>query len=123
MVEIDVVGVQNTVITYLKYGMDVRIGGTISGTEVTSGLGVPIQVSENPDVSIHVGKTRLICLGEDSPSSSIQDFTWNTSDASVASVSVYGTIIANSASSNKVIITGIYKYNQYFRVYIEIKVI
>ena len=47
-------------ITYLQYGMDVRESGTISGTEVTSGLRTTISVTYNPTVTIHTNKTRLI---------------------------------------------------------------
>ena len=106
---------------YLNYGMDVRVGGTISGTEVTSGSGIVIPVSYNPEVTIHRNKTRLICLGDDSPSTSIQDFAWESSNSSIASVSSFGTITANI--TGEVIITGTYKYNSYYKVIILVKVV
>lgn len=105
----------------LNYGMDVRTGGTISGTEVTSGFGFAIEVSESPEVTMHVNKTRLICLGNDSPSSNIQDFTWVSNAPTIASVSAYGTITANR--SGAVTIIGTYKYNPNYIVEIYIEVL
>lgn len=108
---------------YLMYGMDCRTGGTISGTEVTSGLGETIPISNNNSiVTIHKNKTRLICVGSDSPTTSVQDFNWSTSDSSIATVSAYGTIIAKSQLGT-ITITGIYKYNNYYKIIITIKVI
>ena len=97
------------------------MGGTISGTEVTSGSGVAIDVSESPYVTMHVDNTRLICLGDDSPSTSIQDFTWISSDTNKATVSAFGTITAKGVGI--VVITGEYKYNSYYKVFIEVEVI
>ena len=108
-------------ITYLQYGMDVRDGGTISGTEVTSGLGSTISVTYNPTVTIHTNKTRLICLGLDSPTSSIQDYIWSSSNNYYAQVSSFGTIFANN--SGIVTISGINKYNSRYRVNIIITII
>lgn len=108
-------------ITYLQYGMDVREDGTISGTEVTSGLGNVINVSYNPTVTIHTSRTRLICLGLDSPTSSIQDYTWTSSNDYYAQVSSFGTIFANH--SGAVTISGINKYNSRYRVSITITII
>ena len=108
-------------ITYLQYGMDVRESGTISGTEVTSGLGSTISVTYNPTVTIHTNKTRLICLGLDSPTSSIQDYTWTSENDYYAQVSSFGTIFANH--SGTVTISGINKYNSRYRVSIIITII
>lgn len=111
----------DTNIKYLMYGMDVRTGGTISGTEVTSELGTPINVSNSPKVYMHKNKTRLICLGNDSPTVSIQDFTWTTNNSSIATVSQFGTITAHATGC--VVIYGVYKYNSNYRVVIEIEVL
>ncbi|OLA10820.1 MAG: hypothetical protein BHW12_01055 [Coprobacillus sp. 28_7] len=101
--------------------MDVRVDGTISGTEVTSGSGSIIEVSSSTYVTIHLGNTRLICLGSDSPSSSIQDFEWSSGDTSIATVSSFGTI--NALEVGSVVIYGKYKYNQNYRVRIDIEVL
>lgn len=118
---IDVIGYPGEGIIYLNYGMDVRVDGTISGTEVTSGSGSIIEVSSSPYVTIHLGNTRLICLGSDSPSSSIQDFEWSSGDTSIATVSSFGTI--NALEVGSVVIYGKYKYNQNYRVRIDIEVL
>lgn len=110
-----------SIVKYLNYGMDVRVGGTTSGTEVTTGLGNEIPVSFNPLVTMHISKTRLICLGSDSPTTSIQDFIWSSSDLNIASVSIFGTITSHRVGN--VTIYGVYKYNNNFRVSIEINVI
>lgn len=111
--------------TYLQYGMDVRIGGTISGTEVKSGKGNAILVATNPEVSIHRGYTRLICLGEDSPTTSVQDFNWQvireTDDTGMVTVSSFGTI--TGTQEGYVTIKGKYKYNPNYIIYIRIQVI
>lgn len=112
--------------TNLQYGMDVRIGGTISGTEVTSGKGNAIPVGVNPEVTIHRGYTRLICLGEDSPTTSVQDFNWEVmrqlpSDTGMVSVSSFGTVTATQEGF--VTIKGTYKYNPNYIVYIRVQVI
>lgn len=120
-IEIDVVPYTGLKDIYLNYGMDVRVGGTTCGTEVTSEFGSVIEVSNNPKVTIHVYKTRLICLGEDSPSASIQDFTWKSNNTNIATVSSYGTITAKHTGT--VTITGTYKYNTSYKVVIVIEVI
>ena len=110
---------------YLSYGFDVRVGGTTSGTEVTSGKGTTIAVSSSPSVSIHVSHTRLICLGSDSPNSSVQSFNWSSyregDDKGMVSVSQFGTI--TGITSGWVTVEGTYKYNSrykvQFRIYIE----
>ncbi|MCM1259531.1 MAG: Ig-like domain-containing protein [Prevotella sp.] len=111
---------------YLQYGMDVRIGGTISGTEVTSGKGQAIPVGINPEVTIHRGYTRLICLGEDSPTTSVQDFEWQVirqlpNDTGMVTVSSFGTI--TGTQEGFVTIKGTYKYNPNYTIYIRIEVI
>lgn len=110
---------------YLTYGFDVRTGGTIAGTEVTSGKGDAISVASNPDVSIHVTYTRLICLGSDSPNSSVQAFNWTAyreydTDTGMVNVSQYGTI--TGTTSGWVTIEGTYKYNSRYKVKIRIYV-
>lgn len=109
---------------YLNYGFDVRTGGTISGTEVTSGKGAAISVSYNPYVSIHVTYTRLICLGSDSPNSSIQSFNWRAyreeDDTGMVNVSQFGTI--TGVTSGWVTVEGTYKYNSRYKIKIRIYV-
>ena len=123
--EITVISYSNTGTIYLNYGMDVRVGGTISGTEVTSGKGSAIAVSSSPSVSIHKGYTRLICLGDDSPNSSVQAFTWtayreHNTDTGMVTVSQFGTI--TGTTSGWVTVKGVYKYNPNYEVYIRIYV-
>ena len=102
--------------------MDVRIDGTLTGSEVTSSKGNPIPVDNHPEVTIH---TRLICLGTDSPNSSIQDFTWTVvqeeGDTGMVTVSSYGTIKGTQAGT--VTVKGTYKYNPNYQVYIRIQVV
>ncbi len=109
---------------YLTYGFDVRTGGTISGTEVTSGKGAAISVGYNPYVSIHVTYTRLICLGSDSPNSSVQSFNWRAyregDDTGMVNVSQFGTI--TGVTSGWVTIEGTYKYNSRYKINIRIYV-
>ncbi|MBR2138088.1 MAG: leucine-rich repeat protein, partial [Bacilli bacterium] len=124
-IEIDVVPDYSNTIKRLKYGFDVREGGTTSGTEVTSGLGEKISITEDPCVSIHKGYTRLICLGEDSPNSSVQAFTWtayreHNTDTGMVTVSQFGTI--TGTTSGWVTVKGVYKYNPNYEVYIRIYV-
>lgn len=101
-------------------------GGTRSGTEVTSGLGNPIDIAISPYVKIHIGYTRLICLGNDSPNASVQAFDWiaynvmGTSQGMVT-VSQFGTI--TGTVSGWVTIRGTYKYNTKYIVIITILVI
>ena len=124
-IAINVVTVPDTGIIRLNYGMDVRVGGTISGTEVTSGKGSAIAVYSSPSVSIHRGYTRLICLGDDSPNSSVQAFTWTAyreynTDTGMVTVSQFGTI--TGTTSGWVTVKGVYKYNPNYEVYIRIYV-
>lgn len=112
-------------IEYLDYGFDVREGGTIAGTEVTNGKGDAISVASNPYVSIHVTYTRLICLGSDSPNSSVQAFNWRAyreydTDTGMVNVSQFGTI--TGITTGWVTIEGTYKYNSRYKVKIRIYV-
>lgn len=122
--DIKVVEDTSTIKVRLKYGFDIREDGTISGTEVTSGLGNVIEVAQFPDVTIHKGYTRLICLGDDSPNSSIQSFTWTAyqeeGDNGMVTVSSFGTI--QGTVSGWVTVKGVYKYNSNYEVYIRIYV-
>lgn len=125
IIEIDVIPDYTDSKKQLKYGFDVREGGTTSGTEVTSGLGSKIYVSHSPAVTIHKQYTRLICLGNDSPNSSVQTFTWTAyqeydTDTGMVTVSQYGTI--TGTSSGWLTIKGVYKYNSNYEVYIRIYV-
>ena len=86
---------------------DKRVSGTPYGTEVSENNG------EIGDVLIHKGYTRLICFEANSPTDSIQDFVWTSSDEEIATVSAYGTITARN-KSGVVTITGVYKYNNTF---------
>ncbi|MFA6662116.1 MAG: hypothetical protein WCS56_03670, partial [Bacilli bacterium] len=108
----------------LQYGMDVREGGVTTGTEVSTGKGTVIPVSFNPNVLMHKNYTRLICLGSDSPSSSIQNFIWSkdrqTGETGNITVSQYGTITAKTEGT--ITIKGIYKYNSKYVVTIVIDV-
>lgn len=109
---------------YLNYGFDVRIGGTTSGTEVTGDKGSVIHVSDNPYVSIHISYTRLICLGSDSPNSSVQAFNWTVyrenDDKGMVNVSQFGTI--TGITSGWVTVEGTYKYNSRYKVKFKIYV-
>lgn len=122
--DIKVVEDTSTIKVRLKYGFDIREDGTISGTEVTSGLVNVIEVAQFPDVTIHKGYTRLICLGDDSPNSSIQAFTWTAyqeeGDNGMVTVSSFGTI--QGTVSGWVTVKGVYKYNSNYEVYIRIYV-
>lgn len=115
----------NTEEVKLQYGMDVRVGGTTEGTEVTNHLGEPILVSIEAYVSIHVGYTRLLCLGNDSPSPSIQHFDWaitpQSGETGLVNVSTFGTI--TGVTSGEITIKGTYRYNTRFVVEIKIYVL
>ncbi len=120
-IEIEVYKDTRTDEKYLQYGMDVRETSPITGNEVTTGKGYPIPVSTSPTVVIHKSNTRLICLGNDSPSKIIQDFTWTSLDPSVAVVSQYGTITGYHSGETKIL--GVYKYNPRFKVEIILVVV
>lgn len=101
------------------------MSGTISGSEVTSGNGCVVSISENPTIQIHRGYNRLICLGDDSPNPSIQAFDWRVireeGDTGMVNVSSYGTITATTYG--RVIVEGTYKYNTRYKVRIVINVV
>ena len=109
----------------LQYGMDVREGGVPYGTEVSSGLGQAIQVGYNPEVTIHRGKTRLICVGLDSPTASIQDFDWSAyrqgGESGHVYISQFGTI--TGVYDGTITIKGVYKYNPKYTVDIRVTVL
>ena len=86
------------------------------GTEVSENNG------EIGGVLIHKGYTRLICFESNSPTDSIQDFVWTSSDNDIATVSAYGTITAKN-KTGVVTITGVYKYNSKFIATIIINVV
>lgn len=114
----------NTSVVNLSYGLDCRMNGITSGTEVTSGKGNIIPISQyNADVilSVHQNCTRLICIGSDSPNSYLQDFLWQSSDESKIYVSLYGTItgISPTDEDNYVTITGVYKYNPRYKIQLK----
>ena len=69
---------------------------------------------------MHIGYTRLITLGKNSPTSLIQDYVWESNNPSIVSVSSFGTLTAHSKGS--VIISGEYKYNTNYVCSIEITV-
>lgn len=99
---------------------DCRESSPYYGTEVSSGKGVP------GGRTIHVGYTRLICFDTSdsnhlSPSGSLQDYIWTSSDNSIATVSSFATITGKSVGT--VVITGVYKYNPRFTATITIEVI
>lgn len=124
-IELTVYKDTKTEIKVLKYyGMDVRGDGSY-GTEVQYNLGNVINVSYLPGVTIHVGYTRLICLGHDSPSSTIQHFNWTLDrkegETGNVTVSQYGTVTATRTGT--ITIKGTYRYNTRFVVYITITVI
>ena len=70
---------------------------------------------------MYVLKTRLICSETDNLTTSIQDFTWSSSDSNIATVSIFGAITSHIVETAT--IYGVYKYDSNFRVAIEINVI
>ena len=66
----------------------------------------------NSDVDLNVGYTRLICFYSNSPTNSIQDFIWTSSNENVVTVSEFGTILA--VGEGEAYIYGVYKYNDNF---------
>ena len=72
--------------------VDPEGAGTV-GTEVTSNGGA----YGNPTMS--VGYTRCIYLGPTAPSQSRLQYTFTSSDESIATVSVYGTVEAKGAGT------------------------
>lgn len=45
------------------------------------------------DNELHIGYTRLICFSGDSPTTSVQDFIWYSSNEDVVTVREFGTIL------------------------------
>lgn len=73
------------------------------GTEVTQNGG------KRGDTTMSVGYTRCLYLGGDAPSQSRLDYTFTSSDESIATVSAYGTVEAKAAGT--VVITCVNKKN------------
>lgn len=78
-------------------------GAQTVGTEVTMNQGA------YEEKTIHVGYTRCIYLGGNAPSQSRLNYTFTTSNATIATVSAYGTVEAKAAGT--VIITCALKSN------------
>lgn len=68
---------------------------------------------------ITINSTRLICLGDDSPSPYLQNFMWASSNDSII-VSSFGTITAVAEFDDTITITGVYEYNERFIVTINL---
>ena len=101
----DMVGntsVSTFTITDYDLVVDPEGAGTV-GTEVTSNGGA----YGNPTMS--VGYTRCIYLGSTAPSQSRLQYTFTSSDESIATVSAYGTVEAKAAGT--VVITCVNKKN------------
>ena len=92
---------------------DLRQDSTV-GTYVSSGLGVS---GEN---DLKIGYTRLLSLTNNAPSTIIQHYTWSTSDPTIATVSMYGTVQAKGVGI--VTITAVYKYNSRYTSTIQIEI-
>ena len=75
------------------------------GTEVTSNGG------KRGDTTMSVGYTRCLYLGGDAPSQSRLDYTFTSSDESIATVSAYGTVTAKAPGT--VVITCVNKKKPY----------
>lgn len=73
------------------------------GTEVTKNGG------EYGGTTMSVGYTRCLYLGGNAPSQSRLDYTFTSSDESIATVSAYGTVEAKAVGT--VVITCVYKKN------------
>lgn len=82
--------------------VDPKGAGTV-GTEVTNHSGA------YGDPTMSVGYTRCIYLGGNAPSQSRLDYTFTSSDESIATVSIYGTVVAKGAGT--VVITCVNKKN------------
>lgn len=81
------------------------VGVSPVGTEVTQNGG------ERGGTTMSVGYTRCLYLGGDAPSQSRLDYVFTSSDESIATVSVYGTVVAKAPGT--VVITCVYKKNPY----------
>ena len=78
-------------------------GAQTLGTEVTQNGGA------KGGTTLHVGYTRCLYLGGDAPSQSRLDYTFTSSNPSIATVSNYGTVMAKGAGT--VVITCVLKSN------------
>ena len=116
MLELTILPDASTETKSVSLTTDKRVSGTPYGTEVSENNG------EIGGVLIHKGYTRLICFESNSPTDSIQDFVWTSSDNDIATVSAYGTITAKN-KTGVVTITGVYKYNSKFIATIIINVV
>ncbi len=80
---------------------DTSATSTLNGTEVTQNNGLPNMGT------IQIGFTRSVFLASNAPSVSRQDYTWTSSNPSVATISEWGTI--NALAEGKTTIIGKYK--------------
>ena len=104
----------------VKLTTDLRETSPFYGTEVSSGKGA------RGGTTMHVNYTRLLCFDNSdpnqlSPSPSLQDYYWISTDSSVITVSSYGTITAKGIGEAEII--GIFKNNYNIIATIEIQVI
>lgn len=97
-----------TVVSFIITDFDIMVdpeGVTPVGTEVTQNGG------EYGGTTMSVGYTRCLYLGGDAPSQSRLDYTFTSSDESIATVSAYGTVTAKAPGT--VVITCVNKKNPY----------
>ncbi len=97
-----------TVISFTITSFDIMVdpeGVNPVGTEVTQNGG------EYGGTTMSVGYTRCLYLGGDAPSQSRLDYTFTSSDESIATVSVYGTVTAKAPGT--VVITCVNKKKPY----------
>lgn len=107
----------------LSFGFDVRKNGPQCGTDVSENNQTPYDIANYTQTfNLHVGKTKLICLGSDSPSPYLQHFNWVSNDESIG-VSGFGTILGLKITGRECTVTGTYKYNQRFKVIIKLIVV
>lgn len=90
-----------TITTETEYATDL----TGLGTEITVNSG------ERYDNKIAAGFTRVLYLGEDAAyNSRYSDYTWSSTDPSIATVSAYGTVFAKKEGKTIIRVTD--KHNQ-----------
>lgn len=106
-------GVGRTTYNVPTISLETDTGGS-KGTEVTNNGGAVNQKT------IQVGFTRHAYLGNNGPSVSRLDYNWTSSDASVATISQYGTIEA--LKIGRTTIKGVYKNDSSYWGEIEIVV-
>lgn len=95
-----------TIVSFIITDFDIMVdpeGVTPVGTEVTQNGG------ERGGTTMSVGYTRCLYLGGDAPSQSRLDYTFTSSDETIATVSAYGTVEAKAAGT--VVITCVNKKN------------